>query len=220
MSVIPFTLKSEHIALIKRLNLKISQDYACDNWLIPNIDPKRPFGNSDMLGDIFSFMGIEPDANGDYSESDRINAYLLLAELPAAMEAIMMYETFTPGIYEIDNCGRAFSTQLARNYITLSPALNVLKEHQELSKYFERTDFLCRSICGDNRNEKIAACFLYGAGCDFLSETSLRMPRIRATIQANLQDFAYRRKTHAFCFSGNMNIQEQYPRSPLRSALF
>ena len=155
MSVIPFTLKSEHIALIKRLNLKISQDYACDNWLIPNIDPKRPFGNSDMLGDIFSFMGIEPDANGDYSESDRINAYLLLAELPAAMEAIMMHETFTPGIYEIDNCGGAFSTQLARNYITLSPALNVLKEHQELSKYFERTDFLCRSICGDKPWAKV-----------------------------------------------------------------
>ena len=153
--VIQFELKSAHIALIKRLNLKICQDYTYDNWLVPVIDTKRPFGNSDMLGDIFSFMGIEPDANGNYSETDRINAYLLLAELPAAMEAIMMYETFTPGIYEIDNCGGAFSTQLARNYITLSPALNVLKEYQELSKYFERTDFLCRSICGDKPWAKV-----------------------------------------------------------------
>lgn len=57
MSVIPFTLKSEHIALIKRLNLKISQDYTCDNWLIPNIDPKRPFGNSGYAGRHLQFYG-------------------------------------------------------------------------------------------------------------------------------------------------------------------
>ena len=45
--------------------------------------------------------------------------------------------------------------QLAKNYITLSPALNALRENQELSKYFERTDLLCRSICGDKPWAKV-----------------------------------------------------------------
>jgi hypothetical protein len=153
--VTPFELKCAHIALIKRLNLKINQDYTYDNWLVPVVDAKRPFGNSDMLGDIFSIIGVNPDADGNYAEADQLSAYLLLAELPAAMDAIMNYETFTPGVYEIDNCGGAFSMQLAKNYITLSPALNALRENQELSKYFERTDLLCRSICGDKPWAKV-----------------------------------------------------------------
>lgn len=145
-----FQLKEEHIELVRRLNLKIYEEGTYGHGFAPEIDPKRPFGNSYMLGDVFEIMKIRPDADGKYSEDDTLAAYLLLAQLPAAYQAMMHHKTFHPGTYELPFRAGLYSAEITRNYLLLKPALDRIAKDEALAKYLPQIDAMSRSFSGDS----------------------------------------------------------------------
>lgn len=95
-----FELKEEHIKLLQR---------ACITWQdceygAPEINPKRPYGNSDVEGDIAEILGWElfEDRFGEVSMSkdQAEKAEKLHNETFAALQIILELKTFIPGIYE------------------------------------------------------------------------------------------------------------------------
>ena len=145
-----FTLTRAHVELIQRLNLKIFRDETYDNFLVPGIDDKRPFGNSFMLGDILNVMGEKPDADGNFSEEQKTAAYLLLAELPAAYQAMMENATFFPGTYLITRSAGLLQTMTTKNYVRLIPFLTGVKANPRTARYFEQVRHVCRVVMGED----------------------------------------------------------------------
>lgn len=68
-----FKLTEEHIRLIRRLNFKTivynieNIFHTEEDHIRPNIDQKRPFGNSDVIGDVLSELGEKADEEGNWS---------------------------------------------------------------------------------------------------------------------------------------------------------
>ncbi len=88
-----FELKEEHITLLQN---------ACWSWSncetgAPCIDPKRPYGNSYVAGDIADLLGIEVGDEMDDDMEDRLSD--LHAETETALEIILSLKTFETGVY-------------------------------------------------------------------------------------------------------------------------
>lgn len=82
-----FELSPDHIKLLKRMRFQLYED---TDLVSIGVDGKRPFGNSDWVGDIFDILGWEPtfDRNGMTDESEE-RALRIMAELPMALNAII-----------------------------------------------------------------------------------------------------------------------------------
>ena len=62
-----FTITENHLKLLKRLNVEWDD---CE-FGAPCIDPKRPYGNSDVIDDIAEIIGIKKDKNTiDYDKEE------------------------------------------------------------------------------------------------------------------------------------------------------
>lgn len=61
-----FTVKEQHLKLLKRLVIGYDAD---TEFGAPEVDPKRPYGNSDVYTDIGEILGIKPDA-GDSDDPE------------------------------------------------------------------------------------------------------------------------------------------------------
>jgi hypothetical protein len=93
-----FTLKTEHIKLLRR---------ACVSWDncefgAPGIDCKRPYGNGDVLNDIAEILEL-PKANestGEFPFEQESLMHNLHKETKKALQVILSAKSFTPGIYE------------------------------------------------------------------------------------------------------------------------
>jgi len=103
-----FELKEEHIKLLQR---------ACITWQnceygAPEINPKRPYGNSDVEGDIAEILEWElfEDRFGEVSMSkdQAEKAKNLHNETFTAIQIILKLKTFTLGIYEKGTGGWKF----------------------------------------------------------------------------------------------------------------
>lgn len=97
-----FTLKKEHILLLK--NAYISwQD--CE-FGAPEINPKRPYGNSDVMYDITEILGLElfEDCYGERHLSEEQADYIdnLHKETMQALQVILKNHNVEAGEYEID----------------------------------------------------------------------------------------------------------------------
>lgn len=102
---VAFTLKEEHIKLIENLNFKVYAETEYNDRYIPEIDRKRPFGNSGATGDVLEILGRECDEESEFREEDIDEAETLLIELLLALEVVVKNQTFTPGDYEVERCG-------------------------------------------------------------------------------------------------------------------
>lgn len=119
-----FTLKREHILLLSN---------ACTSWDncefgSPEIDPKRPYGNSDVYQDMLELLGLKEIKKGIYEfklfsrkwllkGEDKNNIYLdgadeetltneldkLHKETEIALGIILHTKSFKPGIYVADD---------------------------------------------------------------------------------------------------------------------
>ena len=89
-----FELKVEHIKLLREANINWDD---CE-FGAPCIDPKRPFGNSDVYGDIVNILGMPKVDDRNY-EKVQEQLYLLHKDLETALEIILHNQTFKPGIY-------------------------------------------------------------------------------------------------------------------------
>lgn len=102
-----FTLTEEHLTLLKSMYVGW-QD--CETGA-PEIDPKRPYGNSDVARDIWEMLDwfdidILPEEDQDYFyESDdydvlHTKAMKLHEETGKALQIILQTQSFKTGVYE------------------------------------------------------------------------------------------------------------------------
>ena len=96
-----FTLTDEHIKLIRAMCVGWSQ---CE-FGAPEIDPKRPYGNSFVYGDIHEILAEDPSV---ISFADEIleeledKYYQLHRETETALQIILRTGSFKPGKYKCD----------------------------------------------------------------------------------------------------------------------
>lgn len=95
-----FILTVEHVALIKRFN--VGWDGSC--YLgSPVVDPKRPFGNGDVIGDMAEIVGIQPIETDDeetyWPRGTRDAMEKLYRELDGALQVVLASGSFEPGTY-------------------------------------------------------------------------------------------------------------------------
>ena len=94
-----FMLKLEHIKLLS---------HASVDWLdcetgAPCIDCKRPYGNSDVAGDVAEILGIDikkcPHCNEPLEEVDENQLMNWHHETETALQIILCTQSFVPGKY-------------------------------------------------------------------------------------------------------------------------
>jgi hypothetical protein len=102
MSVIKFELKTEHIKLVRQLNIiKVLEK--------PAIDGDRLFGDEDIYPDIDLILNgktkdVEADTGLDneyslYTDVEKADMNILISELKDALDIILFTGSFEPGIY-------------------------------------------------------------------------------------------------------------------------
>jgi len=92
-----FTLTEEHIKLIRRMYVGWCE---CE-YGAPEIDPKRPYGNSWVAGDVHEILtGKSPEYLSDFIE----NKYNKLhRETETALQIVLTTGKFEPGNYKRAN---------------------------------------------------------------------------------------------------------------------
>jgi hypothetical protein len=106
-----FALKPEHIMLLRRAFVGWQE---CETGA-PEIDPKRPYGNSDVAGDVAEILGVGGTPCRHCGQSaDRDDEALLALhyETGLALQVILSSGSFEPGVY--DNTGPLGSRRWVR----------------------------------------------------------------------------------------------------------
>lgn len=87
-----FELKPEHLLLLKNANVQM-QDVETG---APEIDPKRPYGNSFVAGDVAEILGRD---RPEYRSQESTDLLRIHYETLEALQIILQLQTFEPGIY-------------------------------------------------------------------------------------------------------------------------
>lgn len=119
-----FHLRQEHFDLMKRIHVQW-QD--CE-YGAPEVDPKRPYGNSgrhSILMDMGEALGIPPEKIYNEAKDEIIPAmqeYLevLHRELEHAIEIVLRTNSFQPGIYE--------APAYTNKWVFTAPPIPLMKE--------------------------------------------------------------------------------------------
>ena len=94
-----FELKEDHLKLLKKAYWSWND---CE-YGAPEIDPKRPYGNSSVLQDIAEILGEEqqlcPHCGEPLDELDYHRYNELHKELETALRIIHSLQTFQTGLY-------------------------------------------------------------------------------------------------------------------------
>lgn len=95
-----FTVNENHLRLLK--NMYVSWD-DCE-FGAPQINPKRPYGNSDVEGDIAEILGLElfEDAYGEKHISKEQNIYInkIHKEMETVLQILVCNLSIQVGQYE------------------------------------------------------------------------------------------------------------------------
>ncbi len=81
------TITTDHQRLAQRLNIVWSDNIELGS---PGLDPKRPFGNSDMPGDVAEILGWQPVEWDGLSDEQRERAYQLHFEMGYVLKAALI----------------------------------------------------------------------------------------------------------------------------------
>lgn len=97
MKVQKFTLTKDHVKLLRRFQVGW-QD--CETGA-PEIDPKRPYGNSDVETDMHEILTgkDQPDGCPDGKREGYLKFH---RELENALQIVLVTGSFKPGNYEAD----------------------------------------------------------------------------------------------------------------------
>jgi len=97
-----FTLTEKHILLVTEMFV----DWDSGEFGAPCIDPKRPYGNGDVIDDIIRILDIDVLTDeDDYNiVSDDLHEHLstLHEETQIALQIILRTQSFVPGDYECE----------------------------------------------------------------------------------------------------------------------
>lgn len=98
-----FVLTEDHLKLIRRMYV---------GWCniesgAPEIDPKRPYGNSDVYFDMAKILGIPFDRESDTPFSAEVEKRfrLLHRSMETALQIVLRVGKFEAGIYEAEWSG-------------------------------------------------------------------------------------------------------------------
>jgi len=92
---VTFELTENHIKLIRSFYIGWQN---CETGA-PEVDPKRPYGNSSVAYDVYEIInGYSP---ADELDDDTINQYLTLhRETETALQIVLRTGKFQPGVYQ------------------------------------------------------------------------------------------------------------------------
>lgn len=96
-----FVLTQDHIDLLT--SGRVGVDWQDCETGAPAIDPKRPYGNSDVAEDVAEILLWERTGFEDYLEltdEQRDRALQIHNQTETALEVILNAKTFEPGVYE------------------------------------------------------------------------------------------------------------------------
>jgi hypothetical protein len=106
-----FDLTEDHIKLLRNANIRWDD---CETGA-PAIDPKRPYGNSDVECDVWEILGRIPEEEEDdrlvLSDAQREVAFSLHRETETALQVILNCKTFEPGMYARKNAWGSWKRQ-------------------------------------------------------------------------------------------------------------
>lgn len=92
-----FTLCIDHITLLR--HAYVSWERA--EFGAPGINPKRPYGNSDVYADMVKILGLDAEAT-EYRDFDPALREILDGlhrDTETALQIVLRCRTFAPGIY-------------------------------------------------------------------------------------------------------------------------
>jgi hypothetical protein len=93
-----FTVTEEHLKLIRKFNVGW-QD--CETGA-PEIDPKRPYGNSSVAVDVYEILDGHAIGDKELTKDERDKYLKLHRETENALQVVLATGQFKPGIYEAD----------------------------------------------------------------------------------------------------------------------
>jgi hypothetical protein len=91
-----FIVTQYHINLLRRMHI----DWCYDEFGSPAVDPKRPFGNSDVYQDMLEILGLhQPDEWTDIApeQADYLNS--IYAQTAVALQILVSTGNVEPGEY-------------------------------------------------------------------------------------------------------------------------
>lgn len=92
-----FVLTENHITLLRRAYVGWQN---CETGA-PEIDPKRPYGNSSVAIDVLEILGIKPVCpDCGYSDAQEEEGMKIHMETETALQIILETGSFVPGRYE------------------------------------------------------------------------------------------------------------------------
>lgn len=91
-----FIVTGDHVKLLRRLNIGYDQ---WTEWGAPEVDPKRPYGNSDLYGDMREILG-RPCVVIEGEESDHDELMKLHREMETVLQILVYVGSIEPGEYE------------------------------------------------------------------------------------------------------------------------
>lgn len=94
-----FTLTEDHLKLLNRMYVGWSD---CE-YGAPEIDPKRPYGNSWVVGDIHEILNGESCEYYDLDDTLEDKYNQLHSETEIALQIILCTGSFEPGVYVKSN---------------------------------------------------------------------------------------------------------------------
>lgn len=100
-----FLVTDDHLKLLTRTYFGYND--GCE-FGAPEVDPKRPYGNSDVYGDIAEILGIEPDGDDDsFTRKQKEDMLKTHTEMATVLQILAEHATagISPGRYEATRYG-------------------------------------------------------------------------------------------------------------------
>jgi hypothetical protein len=95
-----FTLTEDHIKLVRRMYVDFD-DGGYDG--APAVNLKRPYGNSDVIGDVHEILYDQPfpeDENDDERNEELVSKLIAIHQQTAtALQIVLCTGSFVPGVY-------------------------------------------------------------------------------------------------------------------------
>lgn len=114
-----FTVTNDHLTLLRNAYL----GWCDDEYGAPDIDPKRPYGNSDVAYDIARHLGWEYDEDDGLTNEQQERAYAIHRETETVLQIALVTGEFKTGTY------RQAATYDRRSWKLIAPG-GTAQEHQ------------------------------------------------------------------------------------------
>lgn len=91
-----FEVTEHHIKLLRRANVS----WGSDEYGAPAIDGKRPYGNSDVFGDIAEILGIKPGDGKEFTPKQESEMDFIHRGTETALQIFLATGEMKAGHYE------------------------------------------------------------------------------------------------------------------------